>query len=227
VSKEEYPYPEDEFDTLGAKRVPQGVHREPAPRWRQWLPFLLVLVLVPLLTFGVVKYFADTSSDEPTPTAEETETAAPDEGDGEDGNGEEDPGDEDGAADPDSETDGTDEPGEEDPGDEEPGEEDTADSEDLNLDTSVLILNGARVQGLAGEVAQALTDEGWRQTEADNYAQASPAETTLYYTSEEFAAEAEAVGEQLGITNLVESSSAASNGIVIVLRADFSLPTGP
>lgn len=220
MSKEDYPYPEDEFDTLGAKRVPQGVHREPAPRWRQWLPFLLVLVLVPLLTFGVVKYFADTSSDEPTPTAEESETAAPDEGDGEDGNGEETSGEDDGETDP--EADGTEEPGEEDP-----GEDDPADSEDLNLDTSVLILNGARVQGLAGEVAEALTDEGWRQTEADNYAQAAPAETTLYYTSEEFAAEAEAVGEQLGITNLVESSSAASNGIVIVLRADFSMPTGP
>ncbi len=225
MSKEDYPYPEDEFDTLGAKRVPQGVHREPAPRWRQWLPFLLVLVLVPLLTFGVVKYFADTSSDEPTPTAEESETAAPDEGDGEDGNGEETSGEDDGETDP--EADGTEEPGEEDTDEEDPGEDDPADSEDLNLDTSVLILNGARVQGLAGEVAEALTDEGWRQTEADNYAQAAPAETTLYYTSEEFAAEAEAVGEQLGITNLVESSSAASNGIVIVLRADFSMPTGP
>ena len=220
MSKEDYPYPEDEFDTLGAKRVPQGVHREPTPRWRQWLPYLLVLVLVPVLTFGVVKYFAGSSSDEPGPTAEETETSAPEEG------GEESPGAEDGATDPDSEeTGGTDEPGDEEPGDEEPGEEDTEDPEDLNLDTHVLILNGARVQGLAGEVADALTDEGWQYTEADNYAQAAPAESTLYYTSEEFAAEAEAVGEQLGITNLVESSSAASNGIVIVLRTDFSMPT--
>src|SRR5699024_2089841 len=116
---------------------------------------------------------------------------------------------------------------EEDPGEEDPGEDDPADSEDLNLDTSVLILNGARVQGLAGEVAEALTDEGWRQTEADNYAQAAPAATTRYYPSEECAAEAEAVGEQLGITNLVESPSAAANGIVNVLRADFSMPTGP
>src|SRR5699024_9120221 len=110
---------------------------------------------------------------------------------------------------------------------EDPGEDDPADSEDLNLDTSVLILNGARVQGLAGEVAEALTDEGWRQTEADNYAQAAPAETTLYYTSEEFAAEAEAVGEQLGIPNIMESCSAACNRIVIVWRADCSLLTGP
>src|SRR5699024_8304112 len=148
------------------------VHREPAPRWRQWLPFLLVLVLVPLLTFGVVEYFAATSSDEPTPTAEESEPAAPDEGDGEGGNGEETAGEDGSETDP--EAHGTDEPGEEDPGEEDPGEDDTADSEDLNLDTSVLILNGARVQGLAGEVAEALTDEGWRQTEADNYAQAAP-----------------------------------------------------
>lgn len=220
MSKEDYPYPEDEFDTLGAKRVPQGVHREPTPRWRQWLPYLLVLVLVPLLTFGVVKYFAgSSSSDEPGPTAEETETSTPEEGGEEDG-GAETPGEEDDATDPGAdETEGTE------PGEEEPGEEDTETPDDLNLDAHVLILNGARVQGLAGDVAEALADEGWQQTEADNYAQAAPAETTLYYTSEEFAAEAEAVGEQLGITNLVESSSAASNGIVIVLRTDFSMPT--
>src|SRR5699024_7500433 len=124
------------------------------------------------------------------------------------------------------EADGTEEPGEEDTDEEDPGEDDPADSEDLNLDTSVLILNGASVQGLAGEVEIALTDEGWRKTEADNYAQAAPAETTLYYTSADFAAEAEAVGEQVGTTNCEESSSVPCNGILIVLRASFSLPTG-
>ena len=50
-----YEYPEDEFDGADDDgRVPVGVHRAPAPRWRSWLPLLIVIVVVPVLAWGAV-----------------------------------------------------------------------------------------------------------------------------------------------------------------------------
>lgn len=228
MSKEQYPYPEDEFDTLGAGRVPQGVHREPAPRWRQWLPYLLVLVLVPLLTFGAVKFLTgDSGPVDPLPTAEEPaddgDDADADADDQDEGADDSDPSDPDATGtDPDDgDTDDTDDT---DADSDEDATEDPETPADLNYSTHVLVLNGAGVQGLAGQVTEALTNDGWTNTTPDNYESASPTVTSLYYTSEEFAAEAAAVAERLGITNLIESATGASNGIVIVLRSDFQMP---
>lgn len=193
--------------------------------WRQWLPYLLVLILVPVLTFGVVKYFASDSDTEPVPTADETvepsepeEEPVPEDGAEDEGTGAEGDAGEDGET-----TDPEDDDA--DPGDE--ANDETDEPQDLKYDTHVLVLNGAQIQGFAGDVADALAESGWQSTEADNYTNDAPTETTLYYTSEEFEEEARAVGEELGITSLVESASSASNGIVIVLRPDYSLPTGP
>jgi len=191
--------------------------------WRQWLPYLLVLILVPALTFGVVKYFASDSDTDPLPTADET--VEPSEPEEEPAPGDDDANDE-GAGEEEGETPN---PGEEgdDTGADDGENDETEEPQDLKYDTHVLVLNGARIQGFAGEVADALSQAGWESTEADNYTNEAPTETALYYTSEEFEAEAQAVGEELGITNLVESATSASNGIVIVLRTDFSLPDGP
>lgn len=231
MSKEQYPYPEDEFDTLGAGRVPQGVHREPAPRWRQWLPYLLVLVLVPLLTFGAVKFLTgDSGPVDPLPTAEEPaddgDDADADADDQDEGADDSDPSDPDATGtDPDGADDGdTDDTDDTDADSDEDATEDPETPADLDYSTHVLVLNGAGVQGLAGQVTEALTNDGWTNTTPDNYESASPTVTSLYYTSEEFAAEAAAVAESLGITNLIESATGASNGIVIVLRSDFQMP---
>lgn len=221
MSKEQYPYLEDEFDVLGAQRAPKGVHREPEPAWTRWLPYLLVVLLVPLLTFGAVKFFSSGSEGEPEPSAsdsgEEQELApgaeAPEDGPeaGDTGDGES----EDGGQAPEEPTE---EPTEE------PSEEPTEEPAELNYGTHVLVLNGAGVTGLAGQVTDLLGQQGWANNAPDNYMNTEPPTTTLYYTSAQFEEEAQAVAEVLGITNLRESASAASNGIVIVLRSDFTLP---
>lgn len=226
MSKEEYPYPDDEFDALGASRVPQGVHREPAPRWRQWLPYVLVLILVPLITFGAVKFFAGGSDTTPEPTA--SDSVAPVDSDDEEEDVEADESDEASTSDEGEENADEATPGTEgdDAESDDPDEEDPDEPAELDHNAHILILNGARVQGLAGKVSDALAADGWLNTEADNYDNAAPTVTTLYYTSEAFEAEAQEIAQQLGIETIVEDAAAASDGIVIVLRTDFSLPDG-
>lgn len=205
------------------------MHREPVPRWRQWLPYLLVLILVPILTFGAVKYFTSDPADQPEAMpSESVPPADSDEGQEEPAPEEEAPeedGDDAGAEAPE---DAEEEPETQDPdeGADEPGgvEDPDDDGTDMDQGVHVLVLNGAGISGLAGRVGDLLAVDGWTNTEPETFTGTTPTVTTLYYTSAEFEAEAAAVGERIGVSNLVESSSGASNGIVVVLRADYSFP---
>src|SRR5699024_9702900 len=101
-------------------------------------------------------------------------------------------------------------------------DDDAADEADLDRDVRVLVLNGTATPGLAGGAAEVLTEEGWTNLSTADYGQAQPTVTTLYYHDAMVADEAEAVAQDLGITETVESASAASQGVVIVLRDDFT-----
>lgn len=207
MSRDDYPYPEDEFDTLGADRTPQGVHRAPLPRWRQLLPFLIVLVLAPTLAFFAVR--ALSGGDDPPPGGETTTTqdASPDPEDTTDGGtGEEATSDE-----------GGDDPSSEEPTSEEP-------TLDVDYSTQIWVLNGSGVSGLAADAVTELESLGWEDTNAADYGRAQPTATTIFYDNADQLDEAEAVADQLGIDTLVESSSAADGDIVIVLRAGYELP---
>lgn len=229
MSRQDYPYDEDEFDVLGADRTPQGVHRAPVPRWRQLLPFAIVIVVAPLLAWAGVSILSGDFGSEPDPTP--AVTATEDETDDETDDSENDDETEDGENGTDPEGTEEDEPenGDGEPTDEDNGEPEdetaeddpTDDPVDLDRDVRILILNGAGVAGIAGNAAETLNNEGWTNTSTADYGQALPNETTLYYHDAQVAEEAEAVAADLGIEATVESASAASSGIVIVLRQDF------
>ena len=194
-------YPEDEFDVAGRDRAPQGVHREPPSLWRALAPFLAVIVIVPLLAWGAVSLLAGGDGAdpqaEPTPAAT---TVAPTE---EPAGAETEPAEEETT--PEQET-------------TEPG-----DDENVILTTSVSVLNGAGIGGLAAEVAGIIQEAGFTSVGAADYAAGSPEVTTLYYRNAELAPTAQAIGELTGIDNLVEAPSATQNvEIAIVLRADFT-----
>lgn len=198
MSNKDYPYPDDEFDVAGASRVPKGVHREPVPRWKQWVPYLLVLILVPLLTIVVVQFFATSPQTGETPGAQPTETVSPTE-EGED-------------------------PSEE--GD--PSEGDTEEPEEaieLDQGVKVVVYNGARVSGLAGRVTGFLEGNGWTNTAADNHEGDTPTTTTVFYGSEDVEAEAREIADKLGIAEVVEDATEAPEGIAVVLRPGFTEPT--
>lgn len=191
-------YPEDEFDIAGRDRAPQGTHRAPRSPWRTLMPYVLVVVLVPLLAWGAVTLIGDRAGDDPDDAA-----PAPVETTGEP------------SPEPTTEPEATDTP--------EPTEEEseTPDS-DVVLTTTISVLNGSDIAGLAADAAGQLTGAGFTSVGADDYGSAQPDVTTLYYRNAELEATAEEVADILGIDNLVEAASATQNvEIAIVLRSDF------
>ena len=203
-------YPEDEFDVAGRERAPQGTHRAPRNPWRALLPYALVIVLVPLLAWGAVGLLGGSGSGNGDGgdggDAQETETTAP----------------------PTAEE--TTEPADEEPTDSEEAtevEESESPDEGLPADvittTSISVLNGAGITGIAAEAAAQLTDAGFTAVVAADYGASAPEATTLYYRNADLAPTAEAIGDLLGIGTLVELASATQNvEIAIVLRADFA-----
>ena len=204
-SRDDYPYPEDEFDSLGADRTPLGVHRAPLPRWRQLLPFLIVLVLAPTLAFVAVRAVSAGGGE---PGGQETTTTqAPT------------------TEDVTTEDVTTDEPTGAEPSSEDPTtEQSTEPTADLDMSVQIWVLNGSGVSGLAADAVEVLTSAGWQDATADDYGSSLPSATTIFYDNADQAEEAQAVGGELGIDTLVENSDAADGDIVVVLRSDFSLP---
>lgn len=196
-------YPEDEFDVAARQRGPEGVHRAPQSLLRALAPFIAVIVIVPLLAWGAVSLLGGGGDGDPE--AAPTGPAA--------------------TAEPSEEPTAPDATAEETTPEEDPEEETTEPGlgEDVVLETSISVLNGARVGGLAAEVAAELTDAGFTTVGAADYGAAAPDVTTLYYRNADLAPTAEAIGELIGIDNLVEAPSATRNvEIAIVLRADYT-----
>lgn len=199
-------YPEDEFDVAGRDRGPDGVHREPRSLLRALAPFLIVIVVAPLLAWGLVSLLSGGDGEQQAqdpPTEEVTETTPP-------------------AQEPTEE----DETTEESTTEESTTEESTEDEglgEDVVLTTSISVLNGAGVAGIAAEQAAVLDDAGFTSVGAADYTAGAPDVTTLYYRNADLAPTAEAIGELLGIDNLVELAGATQNvEVAIVLRSDFT-----
>lgn len=202
-----YEYPEDEFDAADDEGpVPVGVHRAPVPGWRSWVPLLAVLIIVPLLAWGAVQLLGRHGA---RPAAEST-AAAPASGGGS------------GAPASGGQAPATGQP----PATGAPtnGAEPTAAPTNADLTTGVTIHNGAGVNGLGARTGDRLRNVGYTNVEVQQgtYDNASPTTTTIFYADSDAEATARAVGQALGITNIVESAAEAqSNPIVIVLRTDF------
>lgn len=198
-------YEEDEFDLAARERGPKGVHRPVQPRWKRLLPYLVAVILAPILAFAAISFLnrdplTEDPAAAPTAAATTTETAA-------------DPATE--PAPTDTAAPATEEPA---PTEEPPPTEEPA--PDVRFDAAVVVLNGAGVQGIAGRATERLGEAGFTSTQADNYNRNTPENSTVYYASAELADTAAAVGETLGIASIVEDA-AATPSIAVVLRGDY------
>ncbi|WP_066585444.1 LytR C-terminal domain-containing protein [Cellulomonas timonensis] len=207
MTKGSYPYPDDEFDVVDGSVGPRGVHRAPRSRWSRVWPFLLVLVLFPALAFGVVNSLyswdglgssSDASSDAPAGDPVGDEGA---EGEGEDAA----EGGEEAAPEPDAES-----------------AEPEAPAPVADKTTAVMVLNAAKVSGLAGKTADKLTAAGFTTVDSGNYTGAATTTSGVYYATEDQAVTAAEVATTLGITKVELSPTQSPSGITAVVAKDYT-----
>ncbi|WP_028050690.1 LytR C-terminal domain-containing protein [Cellulomonas sp. URHD0024] len=193
MSKADTHYPEDEFDVPNPDAA-RGVHRAPRSAWSRWWPFLAVLVAAPLAAYGLVTLAAH-QDDKPTFSSSQEPEAS-------DG-----PSASPGA----SATGGT-------------GETPAAppSAPTVNTSTPVVVLNAAQIAGLAKSEAKKLTDAGFTAVTPGNFTGTKPADSVVYYASEDLAPTAQLVATTLGISTATLSAADAPSGISVVLASDPS-----
>lgn len=195
----DYPYPKDEFDEPPAPGQPVGVHLPRRGTWDRLRAFVIVLVIAAVLAYGIVWWFSTQSTDKDDAAAPTTTSAAPVE-----------PTD---AA--------TTDEGAEEPTDEPTDEETTEEADELDRSVAIRVLNSTNVSGLAGTAAGALVDDGWSGAEAANFTGTPPSVTSVWYQSEEYADEAEAIAESLGVAEATLVDTLVGP-VSVILRPDYA-----
>ncbi|QPK81046.1 LytR C-terminal domain-containing protein [Schaalia sp. ZJ405] len=196
-------YPKDEFDVAG-EDMPIGVHRPQPSKWKNVWPFLVIIVVVPLLAWGASALLVKRGV-VPTPQSAGSAVVA-----GQSGQQ---------AAEsdmPQSAPQTQDAPAaEETPA--EPEKPEQAE-EPVNHQARIAVLNGTGVSGLAAEKVTTLTNAGFTGASAANADGWQTAQTTVYYAQASLEATAKAVASELGISHVEESSNIGDTDIVVILR---------
>jgi hypothetical protein len=207
VAKNAYPYPPDEFDQVDVSSRPKEVHAARRGPWSRIWPFLLVIVLIPAIAFGVVYFLGDrlpNSSKESAPPAGGTEVSPP-----------------------------VDETPPETPP-ETSVESDTPEPEPpetpapvVDKAVAVTIYNISGVNKCAADSAAQLALAGYTAAEASSAdPPAKPSATTVYYSSEEQAATAQDVATILEGAAVELNASGAGGSIVVVVARQLSFCDG-
>ena len=205
----EYEYPADEFDEPNDSVLPAGVHRRPLPAWRNWLPLLLIVVIVPALAWGALALFkvaggtnssvassiaTKMASNKAAATAKATASAS--------------------AAPKSNATVITTQA---------PAPTPTpTPTQSIDYTVGITVHNGTDTAGLAARAGSSLEGAGFTSVTVSPgvYSQETPTESTVYYASEDREAVAKAVAKELGISNVeLSAEQASSNPIVVVLRS--------
>lgn len=205
----EYEYPADEFDEPNDSVLPAGVHRRPLPAWRNWLPLLLIVVIVPALAWGALALFkvaggtnssvatsiaTKMASNKTTAKAKATASAS--------------------AAPKSNATVITTQA---------PAPTPTpTPTQSIDYTVGITVHNGTDTAGLAARAGSTLEGAGFTAVTVSPgvYSEQTPTDSTVYYASEDKEAVAKAVAKELGISNVeLSAEQASSNPIVVVLRS--------
>lgn len=205
----EYEYPADEFDEPNDSVLPAGVHRRPLPAWRNWLPLLLIVVIVPALAWGALALFkvaggtnssvassiaTKMASNKAAATAKATTSAS--------------------AAPKSNATVITTQA---------PAPTPTpTPTQSIDYTVGITVHNGTDTAGLAARAGSTLEGAGFTAVTVSPgvYSEQTPTDSTVYYASEDKEAVAKAVAKELGISNVeLSAEQASSNPIVVVLRS--------
>lgn len=195
--------PRDEFDVAG-EDMPVGMHRPQPSKWKSVWPFLVILIIVPLLAWGASSLLTNrpTSSNTtvaPTGQSEaqsaqstpETTQSAPAEQA------------ESAQSEPVTEPESTPTP---------------ANEPIVDTNVKISVLNGTGRNGLAARTAEELTAAGFAGAATGNATGWTTDVSTVYYQDPNLEASARAVGEAVGITNVQQSNNIGDSDIVVLLR---------
>ena len=176
----------------------------PRSRWTRWRPFVLVLVVFPVLAYGLVTWLSDWEGlagvDLPNLADSQDDGTGTDDGAG-------DPAD-DAAESPTTAPPPT-------------SEEPVAPPPVVDPVRAVQVLNSTSTSGLASSGADRVEAAGFTEVSAANWAGEDVAASVVYYPGPDDVATAEAVAAALGITAIEESATVAPDGIVAVLASDY------
>lgn len=191
-------YPADEFEQPGPD-TPVGVHRKPPSRWRPVIPFLVILLMVPILAWGFTSLLQRRDGGEVPVTAAQSAPA------------------ETAQSEPKPVEDASTQPSAApvDPTPEEQPEQPEAPV--VNLDMAVLVLNQTDISGYAGQVADAVSAGGFTNVVAENTSDWITQVNTVFYSSDEEQATAAQVAEAAGISEVVLNPDATTAGTITVL----------
>lgn len=201
-------YPKDEFDLAGDD-MPVGMHRPEPSRWRNVIPFLIILIAVPVLawTFSnmlierVEKAQSGTHSAQSVAQAPQSDAAQ---------------------SAPTVEVPQSEVPQSE-PSEpvqpEAPQSEPQSLAAQVNYNVAVEVLNGTGINGLAAEKSSILNQAGFPGTTASNANGWLTQVSTVYYRSPEVEVTAREIARQLGIDAVQNEPDLDSNAdIVVVLK---------
>ncbi|WP_225755147.1 LytR C-terminal domain-containing protein [Actinotalea sp. Marseille-Q4924] len=205
--KGHHAYPPDEFDAAAQEERPRGVHRAPRTWWSRWGALVAVLVVFPLLAFGVVTWLSGWDGLQQDGTAvDQPQAEVPTDA---------------GATEPDAEaTDGAGQPVEESPTAEPTPEAPAAPEPDLTA--PVAVLNATGTSGLAAEAAGVLEDAGFTSLTTGNWPQQDPPASVVLYADPADEGTAGEVAAALGITGV--QLSEAVEDVTAVLWTDYVAP---
>ena len=191
MTKGEYAYPPDEFDTVERGSVPRGVHRATRSVWKRVWPFLLVIVLFPAIAYGAVTYWSSERNGTPTATSSPSDVVVPQETPAET------------PVEAPVET---------------PVETPAAPVATADLATPVVVFNATTTGGLAASAAAVLTDAGWEEVTTDNFA-GTESISTVRFASAELEVTAQAAADKLGIT-AIELDETVTD-VEVILAEDY------
>jgi hypothetical protein len=215
VSKNSYPYPPDEFDSIDPNLRPQEVHAARRSTWSRVWPFIVVIVVVPAIALGVVKVLSswDNSQADPsvagtvTSTATVTDVPPPPTSvlPGPTGS---------------SPSDSAAEVAVEDPA----GTADVASAPPIDRAVPVRVFNAKHEDGLAARASDLLRQDSWNSVTPENYSgNEAEGASAVYYGKNVWSTSAESVAGILGIDLVEKDTEGSPDGITVILRQDFTL----